>query len=260
MKYLFLSALFTLTLGQLYAQKIDYKNGLINVDGKDIARVVKIKDKATFGLTSTYELQSLSGEKLIVAAISTEFAESRNDNTSHYYRFSFLPANQVGIFSLGKLTTEKSFARLIGESGIVTNNTLDPEKVKELIARKSSNPIASVEYDLVSRNRMMPVMVRDGEVYQGNVLIGNFKDITGRSGTDTYEFSLPTGLIVAKVTFTGGNNAKNASVTTTKDKRTQTASIASPETTKMVILSPGEDRNFVVLKRIAGWLVSNKYL
>lgn len=132
--------------------------------------------------------------------------------------------------------------------------------MKEFIARKSSNPVSSGEYELVSRNRMMPVMVRDGQVYQGNVLIGNFKNASS-SNADTYEFSLPTGLIVARVTFTGGNNAQNASVVLTKDKLSRTASIPSQGTYgKTILKSKGVDRNYIVLKRIADWLVTNKYL
>jgi hypothetical protein len=37
------------------AQKVEYKNKTIKVDGKDIATVNKIKDSENFGITSTYE-------------------------------------------------------------------------------------------------------------------------------------------------------------------------------------------------------------
>jgi hypothetical protein len=250
----------TVISSQLLAQKVEYKNNIITTDGKDVAKVLKIKDKESFGLTSTFELYSLSGTKLAIATIATDFAEARDDNSSFYYRFSFLPTKQVGIFTLGKLGAEKSFARLIGEGGIVVNDELSEEKINELIARKGRNPIASVEYNLVKRNTMFPISIKQGQIYQGNVLIGDFKDISSKRDFDTYEFSLPSGLVVAKVSFTGGNNAKNCSISTSKDRTTRNESIADAHTTKMVVLSPGEDRNFVVLKRIAGWLVNNKYL
>lgn len=59
-----------LIAGPLMAQKVNYKSGLLQVDEKDIAKIVRIKDKEGFGLTSTYELYSMSGEKLIIATIA----------------------------------------------------------------------------------------------------------------------------------------------------------------------------------------------
>lgn len=36
------------------AQKVNYKSGLLQVDGINVAKIVKIKDKDNFGITSTY--------------------------------------------------------------------------------------------------------------------------------------------------------------------------------------------------------------
>jgi hypothetical protein len=58
---------------RLMAQKVDYKSGVLNVDGKDIANITKIKDKGSFGLTSTYELSSIAGVKLIIVALATDY-------------------------------------------------------------------------------------------------------------------------------------------------------------------------------------------
>ena len=247
--------------GSLLAQKVDYKANVISVDGKDVAMVTKIKDKENFGLTSTYELNSLTGKKLVIATIATDFVPPRYDNSGYYYRLTFLTSGQVGIFTLSKLGPEKSFAKLIGESGIVVNDQLDESKVNEFIALKSKNPRVSVSYDLVHRNRMMPVFIKETQVYQGDVIIGQFKDVSSSTAFDTYEFSLPTALTVAKVSFNGGNSAKNCTMTTYKDQQTQNVNLARNGTFGNTILrSEGVDRNEEILKLIAKWLVEKDYL
>lgn len=244
------------------AQKVEYKNGMISAEGKNLAKVNKIKDRENFGLTSTYELVNMKGAKLVIATISTEFAEDRNDNSNYYYRFSFLSTNQTGIFSLSKLGVEKGFARLMGESGIIVNDQLDADKIAELIARKGRTPKVTTEYKLVKRFMSHPVTMRDSNrIFQGDH-IGNFKDIsqeTSRRGDfDTYEISLPSGLIVAKVTFTGGANTQNFTVSTFKDNSTRNVSIPFQPIKGIVISS--RDRNEPAIKRISNWLVANKYL
>ncbi len=37
-----------------FAQKVDYKSGVLSVDGQQIGTVTKTKDAGSFGLTSTY--------------------------------------------------------------------------------------------------------------------------------------------------------------------------------------------------------------
>lgn len=246
----------------LIAQKINYKSGILQVDEKDVAKVVKIKDKENYGLTSTYELYSLGGEKLALATIATDFKADRGDNTSYYYRVTFLTVNQVGIFSLSKLGPEKSFAKLIGEGGIVVNDQLDSRFVTELIARRGRTPVVQAEYVLIKRNRLFPIVFKDNDIYQDDVLIGQFKDISSRREFDTYEFSIVTGLVAARVNYTGGNGAKNFTVSTTESNSTQNISIKSNGMTygKLLLRSEGMDRNDIVLKRIAKWLVDEEYL
>jgi len=79
MKKLVVLLMAVLAIGQASAQKIDYKNNVISVDGKDLAKVNRIKKN--FGLTSNFELYSLSGKKLITAEIATDFVAPDNDNS-----------------------------------------------------------------------------------------------------------------------------------------------------------------------------------
>ena len=101
----------------LYAQKVEYKNNIIAVDGNKIGKVEV--QKQNFGLTKNFNLYSMGGEKLVIAVLSTEFEGDKNDNTTMFYRFTFLPTNQVGIFKLSTLGMEKGFVNLIGKGGIV---------------------------------------------------------------------------------------------------------------------------------------------
>lgn len=241
------------------AQKVNYKSGLLQVDGKDVAKIVRIKDKASFGLTGTYELFSMSGEKLIIATMATNFAPSKIDNSGHYFNVTFLPLDKVSVFSLSSLGPEKSFAKMIGESGIVVGDQLDGKLVTELIAKRSVQPVVTVEYHMVKRTRHFPVHIKDYDIVQEGILVGNFREIKEKPEYDTYEFILPGGLVVATVRFTGGNNAKNCSISTNKDRSTRNVSIAV-DMKYLNIFVGGEDRNTIAINRIATWLVRNNYM
>lgn len=241
------------------AQKIDYKSGVLRVDGSEVAKIVKIKDKENFGLTSTYEVFSPDGEKLIIATIATEFAERANDNSSYYYNFSFLTTNQTAIFTLNKLGTEKSLATLIGQGGIVVNNRLDHKMLNEFIAKKSKNPPVAIEYELVQRPNLGSVRMQGNQIIQGLTHIGFFKDVTGKTEYDTYEFSTAMGLVVARASFKGGYNAQSCLLTTLKDNQTRNVAIATAGTYR-IPERDGVDRNEMALIRIANWLTQNGYL
>lgn len=102
----------------------------------------------------------MSGEKLIIAAPATEFDSDKNDNSTFYYRVTFLTANQVGIFKVASLGQEKSFAKLIGNSGIMINDKADEVKVKEFIAAKGVTPKLLVNYTQVARDKRWPIFFK----------------------------------------------------------------------------------------------------
>ncbi|WP_316768713.1 hypothetical protein [Pedobacter frigiditerrae] len=244
-----------------FAQKIDYKSNIISVDGKEMAKVVKIKDKESFGLTSTFELQSLTGDKLVIAVVATDFVPDGNNTRDMYYQFTFLTTGQTGIFSLGKLSAEKNFVKLVGEGGIVVDGKLDPARVSELMAKKGRNPKVAIVYDLVQRSRMTIVLIKDQtrEIDQDNKIIGTFKKESSIAGTDTYRFKLPTGLVVATAKFTGGNSATNFVVSTNRDAQSQRVPMRTGYG-KMDAMSEGVEPNRYALEFIARWLASNNYL
>ena len=244
-------------VGHAFAQKIDYKNNVISVDGKDLARVNKIK--TNFGLTSNFELYSLSGKKLIIAVLATDFVPPQGDNSFFYYRFTFLTANQVAVFPISRLGAEKSFAKLIGTANIIANDDLDAEKVTEFIAYKSMNPPVAADYTVVARDRNWPIMLKeDKSIEQNEKLIGRFKDVSTGTDVDSYEFSLPNGLTVVKISFTGGNNAQNFEVYTVKDNQRRAVPIPTKE--KVIMASTTADRNEIALGRILQWMVAKGYL
>src|SRR5690606_8048642 len=102
----------------------------ITVDKVAIGKVEVMKEN--FGLTKNFNLYSNDGEKLVIAVLSTEYEADKNDNASLYYRLTFIPTNQVGIFKLNTLGQEKGFANLIGKGNIVEGNTLNADKVTQL--------------------------------------------------------------------------------------------------------------------------------
>jgi hypothetical protein len=258
MKKIVLSFLaFTFFASIAISQDVDYKNGLLKVDGNDYAKI-EVK-KTNFGLTKTFEVYNLAGTKIIIAAVATEFEQDKNDNSYLFYRLTFLTSNQVGIFKLGALSQEKSFAKLIGKSGILINDNTDDAKVKEFIAREGASPRIAVDYTTVSRNRAWPVSVVAGKnIEQDGKIIGNFVNKGEYNQMDNYEFTLPSGVIIARVSFTGGNNAQNMELFTAKDNIKRVVSI--PQKENIIIADASIDRNQFTLKRIAKWLVDNSYL
>ncbi|MCJ8153561.1 hypothetical protein MKJ01_07260 [Chryseobacterium sp. SSA4.19] len=239
----------------LSAQKVDYKSNIISVDGNKIGKVEV--QKQNFGLTKNFNLYSMNGEKLVIAVLSTEFEGDKNDNTTMYYRFTFLPTNQVGIFKLSTLGMEKGFVNLIGKGGVVDGNTLNEAKVTELIASKGVSPRAAVNYTLVSRNKNWPIELKQDKSIEQGEKIGFFMSTGNRGGQDSYEFFVPSGVLVAKVSFAGGNNAQNFELFSAKDNVRKV--VAIPQKDKMGSIST-VDPNSLTLKRIAVWLVENGYL
>ncbi len=239
------------------AQDVEYKKGMIQVDGKDYAKVEVTKQN--FGLTKLFDVFSISGEKIIIAAPATEFEADKNDNSYLFYRFTFLTANQVGIFKVSSLSQEKSFAKLVGGSGILVNDKVDESKVKQFIATHGASPRIAVDYTLVSRNKAWPVSLKeDKTIEQNSKIIGSFKPTGSGNGLDYYEFTLPSGVIIAKVSFAGGNNAQNMELFTAKDNLKRTVPI--PQQEKILIADASIDKNQFTIKRIAKWLVDNQYL
>jgi hypothetical protein len=246
----------------LAAQKVkgDYEDGSIKVNDQEVATMTKTKDKENLGLTSTFEIFSLSGEKLIIGAYAGEFEQNPNDDMNQFYRVSFLTVNQTGIFAVSKLGAEKSFGKLMAKSGIFSDNGLDEQAVKEFIAKSGKTPKVAIDYSIVGRDKSWPLKLNtDKSIEQQSKIIGSFRDITvSGKGVDTYEFYLPSGVKIATVNFTGGNNAQNCDMRTLKDNLVRNVAITTKETITASMSSV--DRNQWVLERITKWLVANGYL
>jgi hypothetical protein len=239
------------------AQDVEYKKGTVIVDGNDYAKI-DVK-KTNFGLTKNFEVFSMSGEKIIIAVVATEFESDKNDNSYLFYRLTFLTANQVGIFKVASLGQEKSFAKLIGNSGILVKDKVDEQKVKLFIAEKSASPTIAIDYTIVNRNRAWPIEIKpDFTIEQDGKTVGTFKALGTSNGADMYEFKLPSGISIAKVSFTGGNNAQNMELFTAKDNYKRIVPIPQKDTIKFAATTI--DANLFTLKRVVKWLVDNQYL
>jgi hypothetical protein len=260
MKTLKLFCLLVLIAARLSAQKVSYSSGVIQVDGKDLAHVVKIKG-GNFGMTNSFELDALSGEKLIMASFDSDYPTDPNDNSRYYYKFTFLTTNQEAVFTLSVFGPEKSFAKLIGASGIVVNDKLDSVKVKDFIALKGQKaaPAATTQsYDIPRRNYQMMVFLKtDHTIVQEFSTLGSFKDVSNDSDEDKYEFSIPNGLVIATVRFKGGLNATRFDIATIKDGMVHSVTI--PVGNSKTIIS-SIDRNESTIHRVTQWLVDNNFL
>lgn len=257
MKKLFPLNLLLVFAVAVHAQDVDYKKGMIQVDGKDYAKL-EVK-KENFGLTKSFEVFSLSGKKLIIAAVATEFEQDKKDNTYLFYRLTFLTSNQVGILKVPSLSQEKGFAKLIGGSGIIAGDSTLESKVKEFIAYKGASPRMAIDYTMVARDRAWPIHLKDDKNFeQQSQIIGSFRPTNSYNGQDYYEFLLPSGVVIAKVSFTGGNNAQNMEIFTAKDNHKRV--VPMPQEQKIIAASAGIDKNQMTIQRIGKWLVENRYM
>lgn len=229
------------------------------VDKVEIGKVEVEVEKENFGLAKNFNLYSMSGEKLIITVLSTEYESDKSNNTNLYYRFTFVPTNQTGIFKLSALSMEKDFANLIGKSKIIEEGSLNEDKVNEFMASKGVTPKTAINYTLVSRKKNWPVELKDTKkIEQENQEIGFFETKGHFKGQDFYEFYLPSGILIAKVNFTGGNNAQNSELYTPKDNQKRIVSI--PQKEKVEFYKSTVDPNALTLKRITLWLIEKNYL
>jgi hypothetical protein len=256
MKKVLAGTLFLLICVLCMAQDVEYKKGMIQVNGKDFAKMEVTKQN--FGITKSFEVFSLSGEKIIIAAPATEFEQDKNDNSYLFYRVTFLTANQIGVFKVASLGQEKSFAKLIGASGILVNDKADETKVKEFIALKGAAPRIAIDYTLVNRDKSWPLRLQqDKNFEQNSKIIGSFKATGSSNGADMYEFRLPSGVVIAKVSFTGGNNMQNMEMFTAKDNLKRIVPMVTKD--KIIVADGSIDKNQFALQRVAKWLVDNQY-
>lgn len=241
----------------LLAQDVEYKKGIITVNGAEYAKLEVIKQN--FGLTKNFEVYNNAGKKIIIAAVATEFDQDKDDNSTLYYRVTFLTSNQVGIFKVPALSQEKGFAKLIGASNILVNNETDDKRVADFIAMKGASPKIAVNYTLVNRNKSWPITLqKDRNIEQNSQIIGNFTNRGFYNNVDSYEFALPTGVTVAKISFAGGNNMQNMEVFTAKDNVKRVVPMATND--KLLVADASIDKNQFALKRVVKWLVDNNYL
>ncbi len=244
----------------LQAQKASYKDNQILIDDQPIASIKSMDSKGTMGMVNDFEIYNMKNELMIVAAYASEYPENKDDNMSYYYKLSFVGLDKEGYFKLSKLGTAKSLAKLIGNGGIIKNDSLDNDALFIFIARNGkAAPAAKVEYVLVQRDRSWPLDFREpGNIEQQSKMIGNYRDVTPNgSNVDYYEISLPSGLMVAKVNFKEGNDSQVCEITTLKDNLKRAVPTPSKERNVKVLMG---DRNLEVVKRIVKWLVDNRYL
>ena len=239
------------------AQKVKTRNGDLEVNGKKIAKITKTKNSENFGLTSTFEIYSLGGEKLITATWEGNFEEITNSHVN-YYKLEFIPVNMVGIFTVAKLGGERSFANLIGQSGVIVNDKLDRNRVEKLLLAQGKEP--KYDYTLVERDFDGPIYLnKDKTIKQKTRVIGTFQDITSTGHKfDSYEFILPSGVVVAEVMFSNGNESKEFELHTKRDKMARIVDLE--EDLNMDSSITTVDRNQWVLMRVTQWLVNAGYL
>lgn len=251
--------LFVFAYGTISAQDVEYKKGKILVDGEEYLTMEVIK--MNFGLTKNFEVFTTTGVKVATAEVNaTKYESDKSDNSFLYYDVVFFPSQQKAVFKVASLGQEKSFAQLIGSSGILVNNKPDDAKIQAFIARRSVTPKLFVDYTPVPRSRTWPIEIKaDRQITQESKVIGYFTaSYADGNGRDSYQIYLPTGVRLADLSFFGGNNAQEFELFTYKDKYKRLVSIAQKD--KILAADQSIDKNYFTLKRIVKWLVDNQIL
>ena len=256
-----LALAFGLLLGTMaFTQEVEYKKGKILVNGQEYMKLEVIK--MNFGLTKNFEVYSLSGTKIATADVNAAKYESdKNDNSFLYYDVVFLPSQMKGVFKIAALGQEKSFAQLMGSSGILVDDKADESRIQTFLKNRGVFPKLHVDYTPVSRNRAWPIEIKaDRQISQDGKIIGYFvpNGTYTPDGRDRYQFFLPTGVQLADISFRGGNNAQEFNLYTYKDKYNQIIGI--PQKDKILAADESIDKNYFSLKRIVKWMVDNQVL
>ena len=253
--------LLTLLLGltTLTAQKVKLKKDILLIDKVEVAKLTKEKNKAMMGMVSDYTLANLDGDVLLTATYTDLVPEDPNNNMVYFFEFTFPTlGDKKAYFGLSKLGTSKSLAKLVGKNGLIADGAIDAKALDKLIDKKGKTPEIKQDFTKVNRNRNFPVELREkGEISQVSEVIATYIDRGTQRGQDVYEFYLPNGTLAATIRFADGNNAKTIAVETYEDDRKHNARMDFDGKT---IASAAIDRNYFTLKRIAKWLVENKYL
>jgi hypothetical protein len=107
-----------------------------------------------FGLTKNFEVFTMDDVKIATAEVNaTKYEADKDDNSFLYYDIVFFPSQLKAVFKVASLGQEKSFAQLMGASGILVNNKPDESKIKAFIANSAAKPKLFVDYSPVARNR-----------------------------------------------------------------------------------------------------------
>jgi hypothetical protein len=251
------SALFCLSVS-LFGQKVSVKNGELSIDNKVVALIQAEKNKEMMGLVKDFTVTNPAGELLFIAEYSSEIPEDPNDNLYYYFKFTFPALEEVAWLPVNKMGAEKSVGNLVGKNGLIRDGAIDADALGKLVAKKGKVPEVKEDYTMATRNRAFPVEIREvGKIQQAGELISNYTDKGTIGGSDVYDFYLPSGVLAARVSFSGGNNAPTAVFETMKDKQKRSVNLNVQEKASFVAAI---DRNYLTIKRIANWLVENKYI
>lgn len=245
--------------GTAVSQDVEYKKGKILVDGVEYLTMEVIK--MNFGLTKNFEVFTIGGVKVATAEVNaTKYESDKNDNSFLYYDVVFFPSQQKGVFKIASLGQEKSFAQLMGSSGILVGNKPDEAKIQSFIARRGVTPKLYVDYTPVPRSRTWPIEIKaDRQISQESKVIGYFTaNYADGNGKDYYQIYLPTGVRLADLSFVGGNNAQDFELYTYKDKYKRLVGI--PQKDRILAADQSVDKNYLTLKRVMKWLVDNQIL
>ena len=107
-----------------HAQKVSFKDDIVYVDKVSVVKVIGVKNKAMMGLVKDYTVKNMKGVELMAAVYADYMPEDPNDNTIYYFEFTFTDRTDTVIFPLGKLSTDKSLANLIGKNNIIKNDSI----------------------------------------------------------------------------------------------------------------------------------------
>ncbi|MFK7972888.1 MAG: hypothetical protein AB8F95_21130 [Bacteroidia bacterium] len=200
----------------LFSQKVQYKKGVILVDGVEWA---KMKKKGNLLTGRTFILKTIDGTEVAIAKEQT----NRTDKEVYFNVVLKDPYCKVAFHADG-LSAGGSLAKAFVEMHVIVDGkpSLGGNHIFCMMFGDdgSNKTIVKVDYALASRDMDMPIFVGQRDIMQGGIKIGSFVAKKRMEGSDlirTVSFFLPSGARAARVTMKGPD-ATEAIIFTDVDK------------------------------------------
>ena len=139
MKKILITTFIVLASTAGYAQKIevDKDSGLITVDGRSYAKLIKENAPGQLGINKNFTIANLAGDELLYFVFTQEPERNRygyeTGKTLTYYTLNFI--NSGGIGKRNGTMRAKGAAKLVVKNKLIIDNQINPTAEKKFLLK-----------------------------------------------------------------------------------------------------------------------------